>query len=138
MPELCWDMGRTVCTYHAPTQRCVTGTEGGKESTRADAVYMVKVEGPENEDPFALDCEGDKDVCLQREASLNAKYKELLAERNDMMAANCPSQHTRYGTINKREYRIWCSRHHDVEGFNEEHKNVYTLAACADLCTRRA
>ncbi|RSM11809.1 hypothetical protein CDV31_006577 [Fusarium ambrosium] len=67
-----------------------------------------------------------------------AKYKGLLAERNDMMAANCPSQHTRYGTINKREYRIWCSRHYDVEGFKEEHKNIYTLAACADLCTRRA
>ncbi|RTE84262.1 hypothetical protein BHE90_001177 [Fusarium euwallaceae] len=136
--ELCRDMGRTVCTYHAPTQRCVTDTEGGKESARADAVYMVKVEEPENEDPFALDCEGDKDACLQREASLNVKYKELLAEKNGMMAANCPSQHTRYGTINNREYRIWCSRHHDVEGFKEEHKNVYTLAACADLCTRRA
>lgn len=50
---------------------------------------MVKVEEPEPEDPFALDCEGDKDARLKREVLLNAKYKELLAERNDMMAANC-------------------------------------------------
>ena len=50
---------------------------------------MVKVEEPEPEDPFALDCKGDKDARLKREVLLNAKYKELLAERNDMMAANC-------------------------------------------------
>lgn len=50
---------------------------------------MVKVEEPEPEDPFARDCEGHKDACLKREAPLNDKYKELLAERNDMMAANC-------------------------------------------------
>ncbi|RGP81196.1 hypothetical protein FLONG3_733 [Fusarium longipes] len=121
---------------------------------------------PEEKDPFAPDLEEEVAACLEREKESEAAKKECLdreaalkvdsdkikadsesvkaekakvdARLKDLMAANCPTQHGKYSVINNREYRVWCSRHHDANGFKEELKDIHTLADCADECTRRS
>ncbi|KAF4963761.1 hypothetical protein FSARC_8244 [Fusarium sarcochroum] len=158
------DAGVSVSTYHAPTKRCIVGREDGKDLPRAGTIYMQKVveevEDPfaveeDVEDPFALDCEGEKADCLLREANLKVELAtaqaQLIASEaesttgkadsaliKDMLAANCPSQHSKYGIVAGKEYKFWCTRYHDPSSPKEKHPNVNTMEACVKLCTARS
>lgn len=82
---LCEDGGRSICSYHLPTKRCIIGNPDGKDITRADVIYMTKIEEPpedpfEEEDPFAEDCKGEKDACLKREATSKAELAKCRAD----------------------------------------------------------
>ncbi|EMT65774.1 hypothetical protein ACKRZS_013732 [Fusarium odoratissimum] len=157
--EMCRDAGSSVCTYHPPTKRCVVGKDGGKEMASNGAIYMMKVDEPEiedpfaeDEDPFSVDCEAEKQACesgqkacLEREKKLKASHAGLEAKNNSLearikniMQSNCPSQHGKFGVVNNREYRFWCGRHHSPEGFKEELPEIYTMADCVDQCSRKA
>ena len=58
--ELCREAGRSGCTYHSPSKRCVVGAEDGREVKSTGSILMVHVPEPEPgvEDPFAIE---DKD-----------------------------------------------------------------------------
>ncbi|KAM0426630.1 hypothetical protein ACHAPT_007946 [Fusarium lateritium] len=76
---LCRDAGRSTCTHHAPSKRCIVGDENGKDVPRPGAVYMVKVED-DDEDPFKMDCDKEKKACLERETSLTAQLSQCQAD----------------------------------------------------------
>ncbi|KAL4723033.1 hypothetical protein ACLX1H_010274 [Fusarium chlamydosporum] len=154
--EICRDAGRSICTYNArrgPGSILMTKVDEPEPDIEDPFVEV------EETDPFAADCEDEKSVCLEREKKAEAgkkacldREKKLKAERDsvkaekvkvdarmkDLMASNCPSQHTRYGVVNKREYRFFCGRHHEPEGYKEELPNIYTMADCVDQCSRKA
>jgi hypothetical protein len=66
-----------------PTKKCIVSRPDGKDITRAGVYYIVKVDEPEEEDPFKEE-EGDdpfkvtdpaeeRDACFAREADVKAK-----------------------------------------------------------------
>lgn len=65
------DAGATASTYHAGTKRCVVAKENTAEKAYPGTICMIKVEDDpfvdNGDDPFALDCEEEKDACLERE-----------------------------------------------------------------------
>ncbi|KAJ4267649.1 hypothetical protein NW762_003761 [Fusarium torreyae] len=157
--------GVSVSTYHPPTKRCIVASEDGKDISRDGTTYMKRIFGIEEADPFAvelveeedpfLDCEGEKANCRIREANLKVDLATVQAQLvvseaesaigkadsallKDMLASNCPSQHTLYGVVGGTEYRFWCGRHHSPAGEREVHKNVNTFEACAKLCNARS
>ncbi|RSL69065.1 hypothetical protein CEP53_002342 [Fusarium sp. AF-6] len=145
--ELCKNAGRSVCTYHPPTRRCVVGQEGGREVPRPGSIYMQKVEEyvydpfTEEQDPFGSSCEEDKAACLLRESNLQAELARVNAEAEDskdLFASSCPIQHTKYTTVAGTEYRMWCARYHDTSSPRETYNNVDTMAACIKLCTAKS
>jgi hypothetical protein len=97
------DAGATASTYHAPTKRCVVASENGAERAYPGAICMVKVEDDpfvdDGDDPFALDCEEEKDACLERERLLKADLAASQAQSSagkadsdrlkDILASNC-------------------------------------------------
>ena len=98
--QLCEAAARSVCSYHPPTKRCVVGNDNGKDIPRVGVTYMTKVvESTGDEDPFAADCDQEKDDCLQRETTLNNDLARCKADAassaidsatlKDVLAANC-------------------------------------------------
>lgn len=96
--ELCKNAGRSVCTYHPPTRRCVVGNEDGKEGPRSGAIYMQKVEEDIydpftlEQDPFGSDCEDKTTACLLRESNLQAELAKTITESEDskdLFASSC-------------------------------------------------
>ncbi|KAJ4178472.1 hypothetical protein NW755_013187 [Fusarium falciforme] len=145
--ELCKNAGRSVCTYHPPTRRCVVGQEGGRDIPRPGAIYMQKVEEDvydpftDPQDPFGSACEDEKAACLLRESNLQAELAKTQTEAEDskdLFASSCPVQHTKYTTVGGRDYRIWCSRYHDTSSPKETYNNVDTMAACIKLCSSKS
>ncbi|KAM4057783.1 hypothetical protein HRG_009403 [Hirsutella rhossiliensis] len=144
--KLCEAAARAVCSYHPPTKRCVVGKDSGRNIPRTGVTYMEKVEDAAVDDPFAVDCNEEKDACLLRETTLNdelaqcksnaASSAAASATLQDVLAANCPSKHAKETTVSGKQYKIWCSRYHDPSGAKET-QNVDTLAECVNLCSAK-
>ncbi|EWZ32492.1 uncharacterized protein FOBCDRAFT_280262 [Fusarium oxysporum Fo47] len=73
---LCQAAGVGVCPYHPPPKKCIVSKPDGEDRTRADVMYITKVE---IDDPFVepdLFAETDaeaKEACLAREAALESE-----------------------------------------------------------------
>ncbi|RGP64238.1 hypothetical protein FSPOR_8057 [Fusarium sporotrichioides] len=104
------DLHRSIPSETAYAKLC--RQENGKESPRIDAVYMKKVD----DDPFAADCESEKDSCLQRETDLKAERDEARNRISQIMRAS----------------------YHNPDGYKQAIPKIYTMADCTDECTKRA
>ncbi|RGP71233.1 hypothetical protein FLONG3_7183 [Fusarium longipes] len=148
--EICRDSGRSTCTFNARLKKCIVAKDDGKEVSSPGSVLMTKVDEPEIDDPFPEDpflpeCEDEMKACLAREKKLKAEYEDLKYQRDRLgvryknaLESNCPSQHTKYGIVNGKEYRFFCARHHETGGYKEELRNIYTMADCVDQCSSRS
>ncbi|WZH43889.1 uncharacterized protein QYS62_004902 [Fusarium acuminatum] len=123
------DAGATASTYHAPTKRCVVASENGAERAYSGAICMVKVEDDpfvdDGDDPFALDCEEEKDACLERERLLKA---DLAASQAQSSAGKADSD---------RLKDILASNYPDAAG-PKETLQADTMEACVKLCNARS
>ncbi|KAF4963426.1 hypothetical protein FSARC_8559 [Fusarium sarcochroum] len=88
---LCESVGIDICSYHAPSKRCIVSKPDGKDLPREGVYYLSKVEeedeDPFKEDPFTEDPIAERDACLVREASLKADLASCHADAAKAEAA---------------------------------------------------
>ncbi|KAH7220146.1 hypothetical protein BKA60DRAFT_635977 [Fusarium oxysporum] len=103
---LCQAAGVEVCSYHPPSKKCIVSKPDGEDRTRADVIYMTKVEIDDpfvEPDPFAETDAEAKEACLAREAALKSELAECKATAAASSSGSSHSSCAQCGILGKND-----------------------------------
>ncbi|KAJ4113348.1 hypothetical protein BFJ70_g14482 [Fusarium oxysporum] len=112
---LCQAAGVGVCPYHPPPKKCIVSKPDGEDRTRADVMYITKVE---IDDPFVepdLFAETDaeaKEACLAREAALESELCSVRYLGKERSGPLLSAPEDRFGRLQGR--MRCCRRRYDM------------------------